>query len=810
MAQNRPIVTVRDARASLWQSAVAQYVRGQTQQNAASNSAENAAPSTSSPVYNHPMVRAASAHVMAQTTGQALPRITYQDAMNTIQQEAGKIDPTDIHLSDMALQLAEAIRNGNDAQAKTLDTEIRKYSTKDYAGWLTCVTTYLSYYQGGTLNPMYRSWQVEGQNNLNYGVIDYQLPNNARIALLGDWGTGMDDAYHLLLTLLQQHNPDVIIHLGDIYYSGTPEECTANFENIFNQAFAVTGKRLPVFTIPGNHDYYARGEGFYPMLDSINNPQKYSGADASWQQQASFFCLRTQDGLWQFLGMDTGYQDHNPIEELLVVTPSLQPDEIVWHQDKLKNFSGKTVLLSHHQLYSSNSTVAHGNTPYLNNYLLSIFQPYFAQNVAAWFWGHEHNMVLYKPGLFGLTTGRLVGASAYEETVAEDPYKVNYPNIPYLDPTQYQLGSSNGYFNHSYAIFDLTRTNPDDPISVAYYQYPSWGGTMTNPPTTADFMYQESLQTQSLPVGDVVNFNDLVVFQGQGGVSITAADEEQLIVTSEYYPHVDDQNPAMPLRIIGNPGQLTDGSVVQIQTGEALVGQYNLLGAWSTPSLYYYKAGYQNENWTIHLLTGNAGDPIHYGQQVYFVNSQYQGQQLMRSGQTTYLTTATSEYVWTLSPASPATGNPLTFGAQFKLRTVDSMYISTMTEEHLGFTSQYFPHIGSSGSAVNLVFTGGSGQLTSGQSVQLQTTESAVGSYNLLGAWSTPSLYYYKSGYPNQNWTVVKLKRGPSDDDTIRYGDQIAIVNQSYVGQAIVPSQSGSTWYLTTISSPGFYWIIEN
>ena len=56
---------------------------------------------------------------------------------------------------------------------------------------------------------------------------------NARIGLIGDWGTGAVPAKRILRQLKAQ-NPDVLIHLGDIYYSGTEEECRINFESIVN------------------------------------------------------------------------------------------------------------------------------------------------------------------------------------------------------------------------------------------------------------------------------------------------------------------------------------------------------------------------------------------------------------------------------------------------------------------------------------------------------------------------------------------------------------------------------------------------
>ncbi|HEY6764907.1 MAG TPA: metallophosphoesterase [Candidatus Sulfotelmatobacter sp.] len=65
------------------------------------------------------------------------------------------------------------------------------------------------------------AWQREHQLFRN------QIPASptCKIGVIGDWGTGMDDSIALFDTLVAM-KPDVIIHVGDIYYSGTPTECT--------------------------------------------------------------------------------------------------------------------------------------------------------------------------------------------------------------------------------------------------------------------------------------------------------------------------------------------------------------------------------------------------------------------------------------------------------------------------------------------------------------------------------------------------------------------------------------------------------
>ena len=81
-----------------------------------------------------------------------------------------------------------------------------------------------------------------------------------------------------------------------------------------------------------------------------------------------------------------------------------------------------------------------GSPPnYLNEALTRGFSPYF-DRIAAWFWGHEHNFVVFKDGQSGLKKGRLLGCSAYEETLGEDPYD-KFPDAGYA-PDMTKVGFS--------------------------------------------------------------------------------------------------------------------------------------------------------------------------------------------------------------------------------------------------------------------------------------------------------------------------------------------------------------------------------
>jgi hypothetical protein len=287
--------------------------------------------------------------------------------------------------------------------------------------------------------------------------------------------------------------------------------------------------------------------------------------------------------------------------------------------------------------------------PYLNPYLHKAFEQYFSTKVAAWLWGHEHNFVAYRNGIFGLAKGRLVGCSAYEEAESSDPYKVNYPQVPYLDPSEYQLKADEGYYNHGYAVIDLSkRAQPTDPISIEYYQYPSWGATRPPSPQSSQF-FSETFARPTPPPPELATYNTSLNLYAEEGLYVGP-----LYQQTQYYPTLTTDSP-VGLEVTGGTGAIRHGDQVSIKTLEGAAGSDNVLGAWSTPTLYYYRPGWDQQIWTI--VKRDASDPlIHYGDQVSFVNKSYSGQYLQpywsKVYGAVYLTTQSGDpYYWSMRPA---------------------------------------------------------------------------------------------------------------------------------------------------------------
>ena len=344
--------------------------------------------------------------------------------------------------AELAFRYLKAVASGDEKAVAQVKDEYTG-GTCD-AAWITTLEEYRRYF-----GPDGKRKPIPYIRSATVGPKTIEIKANARIAMIGDWGTGAHPAIEVL-KLISDDKPDVLVHLGDIYYSGTPSECEAHFNDPINLILR-KGSMLPVFTLSGNHDMYCGGVGFYDLITKLNPP--------SFTQPASFFCLRSADEKWQLLAMDTGLHDDNPatVANALVY---LEDDELAWHCDRIQEFGGRTILLSHHQLFSAFSAIGPANPvgrrSATNPLLLKSFQKMAgSKKIAAWFWGHEHTLSIYKP-FAGLERGRCLGNGAVPVSIIEDTYEPlpdleEAPSI--VDGTK--LGTRGGVYNHGYVMLSL-------------------------------------------------------------------------------------------------------------------------------------------------------------------------------------------------------------------------------------------------------------------------------------------------------------------------------------------------------------------
>src|SRR5262249_44135844 len=158
-----------------------------------------------------------------------------------------------------------------------------------------------------------------------------------------------------------------------------------------NQELGRSTRPLPIFTMTGNHDMYSGGGGYYWLIDQLNTPPFASPGQA---QMASFFALRSSG--WQLLAMDTGLHDSD-VFDVATSETYIEDTELAWHSHWIDNAGGRrTILLSHHQLFSAFAAIGQDGDQSQNNHLLAQFGSRLGK-VDAWFWGHEHNLEIYAP-----------------------------------------------------------------------------------------------------------------------------------------------------------------------------------------------------------------------------------------------------------------------------------------------------------------------------------------------------------------------------------------------------------------------------
>ena len=289
------------------------------------------------------------------------------------------------------------------------------------------------------------------------------MPDAVTIALVADWGTGSPHA-RAILEQIASLRPDIVVHLGDVYFSGRPEEVRAHFIGLFDDVFGPSKPRI--LTLAGNHDRYSGGAGFVELLAAIDQP-------------ASYFAVQNQH--WQILGMDTGLHDFNPRLRGSNIT-GLEDTELAWHLDKVARFGRdkRTILLSHHQLFSAAATghTSGGGPLCVNPKLHAGFGPILDQ-IAFWFWGHEHNFSLSAP-YAGLARGRGIGSGASPTLVQQRPYEPA-PGLvlpegetapPVLLPDT-RLADNGVIYNHAFAMLRLDGKR----ATATYYQSDTTGAT---------------------------------------------------------------------------------------------------------------------------------------------------------------------------------------------------------------------------------------------------------------------------------------------------------------------------------------------
>jgi len=248
-----------------------------------------------------------------------------------------------------------------------------KFSSSDWFGWMTSFFTWVE--------------DIEPATCPAAPPAAVPIPNHYRVGVLGDWGTGLYGAPVCAASVAADKDGyDLLLHLGDVYYSGLGDEIEDRFFRFWPMKAAPVSRSLN-----GNHEMYTGGHGYFDtMLPRLN-------------QSSSYFAF--QNDFWTLIALDTAYAQPFGGQE-----GDLFQAQVDWlNQIIAAAGNRKIVLFSHHQPYSLLDT---SQGPKLVAWL----KPHLdAKRIFAWYWGHEHRCVLYDPHpAFGVR-GRCVGHGGFPQ-----------------------------------------------------------------------------------------------------------------------------------------------------------------------------------------------------------------------------------------------------------------------------------------------------------------------------------------------------------------------------------------------------------
>lgn len=258
-----------------------------------------------------------------------------------------------------------------------------------------------------------------------HSVFKPEKQDNLSIGLAGDWASYTHESAQVMMAMAED-DPDITLHLGDIYLVGMPDEVEENFDP--RQGDWLRGK-LGSFAIPGNHDMYSNGRGFFEVLLPGMGLFDQSGRMRQ-QQRGSFFCIELEH--WRIIGLDTGTNSLGiPFIEMKFKTPtSIVTKQINWLKKRMRHLKPKpTIVCTHHQFQS----VGHGEYDYKN--LASQLRSVFGDQPILWFWGHEHRLGIFKYEAGNEKVvphyGRCIGHGGMPATMPDAGHR--NPNLVYVD-----------------------------------------------------------------------------------------------------------------------------------------------------------------------------------------------------------------------------------------------------------------------------------------------------------------------------------------------------------------------------------------
>jgi Calcineurin-like phosphoesterase len=233
---------------------------------------------------------------------------------------------------------------------------------------------------------------ADGNHPFNPSPAKHEIADDARIVVVGDWGSGVPRARDVAGFMAEEvadalaHGREAhVVHLGDVYYSGLPEEVERNVLAPGLWPVTVDQARAGVtsWSLNGNHDMYGGGFGYFGTLLADERFRAQRSPDG---KPTSYFRLVSPS--WDFAALDTSWDPDVLAQGHVGVLEDPQAEFVA---SVAGESARKLMLLSHHQLLSVYDRKDVG--PTLSGKLAPTLG---AGRVTAWLWGHEHRCMTYE------------------------------------------------------------------------------------------------------------------------------------------------------------------------------------------------------------------------------------------------------------------------------------------------------------------------------------------------------------------------------------------------------------------------------
>ena len=226
------------------------------------------------------------------------------------------------------------------------------------------------------------------------------MPDRVAIAVAGDFGTGdwgtaaRPAPSTKVRRAMARLQPDLTVHLGDVYYSGGRDETQTHLVEVWPRG------ALGSLSLNSNHDMLSGGRHYFD--------ETLGSGVFSLQQRRSYFALESRR--WIVVGLDTAYfADPRDMYEVGVLDAAHQLPFLAAMARR-----GKPILLFTHH----NGLELDGAPTPLWSQVMSAFPG--GAGPVSWYWGHVHAGVAYqeRDGVLGRCAGHADVEHARDECCA--------------------------------------------------------------------------------------------------------------------------------------------------------------------------------------------------------------------------------------------------------------------------------------------------------------------------------------------------------------------------------------------------------